>query len=165
MRGRARPATNTRNEMLRRILCSMILLSIAVTAQAQIGRSRPTASPEPGYWVGLSIGYMEGITTTDEATGATWRFGYTSQLRATFEKTVSPGTTVGLAAGFATGPLTYYAANQFTPACPSSCAARADITQYLAFVRSGGGGGWGFGSRFRPTFNAEGGVTRFSNFR
>src|SRR5947209_2692221 len=160
MRGRARPATNTRNAMLRRTLGSMLLF-LSATAHAQIGRSRPTASTEPGYWVGLSIGYMEGITTTDESTGATWAFGYTSQIRATVEKTLSPGTTVGLAAGFATGPLTYYAANQVTPACPSSCAARADITQYLAFVRSGSGGAWGSGSRFRATFNGEGGVTQF----
>ena len=93
--------------MLRRTLCSMILLAgIPATQQAQIGRQRPTAPADPGYWIGLSIGYVEGITTTDDATGATWRFGYTSQLRATVEKTLSPGMTFGVAAGYANAPLT-----------------------------------------------------------
>jgi hypothetical protein len=141
-----------------------MLLAIAATSEAQIGRPRSTSSTDPGYWVGLSIGYLEGITTTDEATGATWRFGYTSQLRATIEKTLSPGTSVGVAAGYSTGPLTYYSANQVTAACPGGCPAKADITQYLAFVR-GGGGGFGAGTGLRGTFNAEGGVTRFSKFR
>jgi hypothetical protein len=141
-----------------------MLFVISATSGAQISRPRPATSTDPDYWVGLSIGYMDGITTTDDATGSTWRFGYTSQIRATFEKTVSTGTTVGVVAGYATGPLTYYPANQFTAACPGSCLAKADITQYLAFVR-GGSGGWGVGTRFHGTLNAEGGVTRFSKFR
>jgi hypothetical protein len=148
--------------MFRRTLCSMLLFFAGVPAavHAQIGR-RPTPPAEPGYWVGLSIGYVEGITTTDEATGAIWRFGYTSQLRATVEKTFSQGMTFGAAAGYSSAPLTYSSAGQFNGACPGSCLANADITQYLAFVRGSGGSANGFGG----TFTVEGGVTQFSKFR
>jgi hypothetical protein len=140
----------------------LLVAGIPATVLAQIGRQRPAASADPGYWVGLSIGYVEGISTTDDATGATWRFGYTSQLRATVEKTLSPGMTLGVAAGYSSAPLTYQSASQFSSACPGSCLANADITQYLAFVRGGGGGG---GTGFRGTFSVEGGVTQFSKFR
>jgi hypothetical protein len=148
--------------MIRRSLCSMLVCVFAApTLGAQIGRQRPTAPSDPGYWVGLSIGYVEGITTTDDATGATWRFGYTSQLRATVEKTLSQGVTLGVAAGYASAPLTYSSA-QFGGACPSSCLANADITQYLAFVRGGSGR---IGTGFHGSFAVEGGVTQFSKFR
>jgi len=146
--------------MLRRTACSM-LLAFAATSQAQIGRQRPQSSEDPGYWIGLSIGYLEGFTTTDEATDATWAFGYTSQIRATFEKTVSTGTAVGVVAGFSTAPLTYASGSSFNVACPGACLAKADISQYLAFIR----GGTGANSGFSATYNAEGGVTQFTNFR
>ena len=149
--------------MLRRTLCSMVLLFATAPAalHAQIGRQRPTTSADPGYWVGLSIGYVSGITTTDDATGATWVFGYTSQVRATVEKTFSQGMTAGLAAGYSSAPLTYRSASQFNGACPGACQANADITQYLVFVRAASGSASGFGG----TFGAEAGVTQFSKFR
>jgi hypothetical protein len=140
----------------------LLFAGISSALDAQIGRQRPAPPSDPGYWVGLSIGYVEGITTTDDATGATWRFGYTSQLRATLEKTFSPGMTLGVAAGYSNAPLTYQSGSQFGGACPGSCLANADITQYLAFVRGGGGPR---GTGFRGTFSAEGGVTQFSKFR
>jgi hypothetical protein len=146
--------------MLRRMVCSMLVV-LAPVADAQLGRQRPTYPSDPGYWVGISIGYLEGLSTTDDATGAVWRFGYTSQLRATLEKTVSRGTTVGVSAGFATAPLTYQSGTLASNVCPGSCLARADVAQYLVFVRGGGAGGTGF----RGTYNAEGGVTQFSKFR
>jgi hypothetical protein len=134
----------------------LLVAGISLTLNAQI--RRPTPQVDPEYWVGLSIGYVSGITTTDDATGATWVFGYTSQLRATLEKTLSPGMTLGVAAGYSSAPLTYRSGG----ACPGSCLANADITQYLAFVRGGGGPA---GTGFRGTFNVEGGVTQFSKFR
>jgi hypothetical protein len=138
-----------------------MLLLFAATSQAQIGRQRPTYPAEPGYWVGLSIGYLEGLTTTDDATGATWQFGYTSQLRATLEKTLTRGVTLGVAAGYATAPLTYLFSRGPGNACASGCLGKADIAQYLAFVRGGTGGF----SSFHATFNAQAGVTQFSHFR
>ena len=49
--------------------------------------------------------------------------------------------TLGVAAGYSNAPLTYSSLGQFNGACAGSCLANADITQYLAFVRGGAGGG------------------------
>jgi hypothetical protein len=151
--------------MLRRIVGSMLFMLVAgpavagsAVAGAQIGR-RPVVSNEPGYWVGLSIGYVDGFTTSDQGTGSTWQIGYTSQLRATLEKTVQRGVSVGVAAGFSTAPLTY-SGGAFDVNCPGSCQAHADVTQYVAFLRAGGSG-----TGFHYLFNLEGGATSFSNFR
>jgi hypothetical protein len=99
---------------------------------------------------------------SDNATGTLWNFGSSTQIRATLEKKLDAGVTGGIAAGFATAPLTY------GPATPSvgvggcqefGCQANADVTQYLAFIRGGGGTG------FHAIYNIEGGVTQFANFR
>lgn len=152
--------------MLRRIVCSLLALAAAQAAHAQIGRPPRQTSPEPDYWVGLSLGYMEGISTTDDASGATWNFGYTSQIRATLEKTLARGTTVGIAAGFANAPLTYTSGSQFGggsfDGCGGQCRAEADITQYTIFIR---GGGYGNFAGFHGLYSLETGVTQYSNFR
>lgn len=137
-----------------------MLFAGAATAHAQIGRRSNPASSEPGYWVGLSLGYADGFTTSDQATGSTWQIGYTSQLRATLEKTVQRGVTVGVAAGFSNAPLTYSAGRSFDSNCPGSCQAHADVTQYVAFLRAGSGG-----TGFHYLFNLEGGATSISNLR
>ena len=140
-----------------------LIASIAIVTplHAQIGPRlpRPGLGTDPDYWVGLSYGYVEGISLSDEATNGIWRFAYTSQIRATFEKTVQRGVTVGVAAGFSTARLTYEASTS-SASCGFSCDANADITQYTGFVR-GGGGGIGF----HGMYTLEGGITRFSNFR
>jgi hypothetical protein len=141
--------------MLRRIVCSMLVL-FAATAHAQIRRQPQTFNTDPDYWVGLSLGYMEGITLSDDQTGAIWEFGYSSQIRATLEKTISRGATVGIAAGFANVPLNYEGGS--FNSC-GSCRADADINQYTAFVRIGNGTG------FHGLYELEGGVTQFTNFR
>ncbi len=132
-----------------------LLVASALPASAQIGRPRVAYNPDPKYWVGLSYGYVDGLTLSDESTNSTWRFGYSSQLRATLEKTIQRGVTLGAAAGFTNARLTYAGSGN---AC-LSCAAQADITQYTVFFRSGGGVG------FHGMYNVEAGVTRFSNFR
>ena len=143
-------------KMLRRIVCSMLVL-FAATAHAQIRRQPQNVDNDPDYWVGLSLGYMEGVTLSDEQTGAIWNFGYSSQIRATLEKTFTRGATVGIAAGFSSVPLTYQGGN-FNSGC-GSCRADADINQYTAFVRIGSGTG------FHGLYQLEGGVTQFTNFR
>ena len=139
---------------MRRIVLAVLACS-ALPLQAQIGRR---VSAEPGYWVGLSYGYVDGVTLTDETTSSTWRFRYTSQIRATFEKTLQRGITVGAAAGFSNGRLTY-TGGSVSGVCIASCSADADVSQYTAFVRGGNGLG------FHGFYNLEAGVTRFSNFR
>lgn len=142
--------------MLRRTVCSMLVL-VATTAGAQIRRQPQNFNNDPDYWVGLSLGYVDGITLSDDKTQSLWRFGYSSQIRATLEKTIARGATLGIAAGFSSVPLTYESGN-FNGFC-SSCLADADINQYTAFIRGGGGQG------FHGLYQLEGGVTQFTNFR
>ena len=134
----------------------MLVLS-AATAHAQIRRQPQNLNTDPDYWVGISLGYMDGVTLSDEQTNALWEFGYSTQIRATLEKTISRGATIGIAAGFASVPLNYESGN-FNSGC-GSCRADADINQYTAFVRIGGGTG------FHGLYQLEGGVTQFTNFR
>ena len=129
---------------------------------AQIGRSRAYYAPEPGYWVGLSYGFVDGVTINDDATGTTWAFGYTSQIRATLEKTLQAGVTAGISAGFSNAPLDYTIIEPPpTPfdGCRVDCPANANISQYLVFVRGGSRPG------FHGLFDLEAGATEFSHFR
>lgn len=142
---------------MKRSIFGLLLLAGALPLHAQLGR-RPVRSSEPGYWVGLSYGYVEGLALTDRDTRGDWQFSYASQLRATLEKTVQPGVTVGAAAGFANANLSYRDDGLAT-SCAVSCRASADVTQYLAFIRRSGGPG------FHSLVDLEAGVTRFSNFR
>jgi hypothetical protein len=147
--------------MVRRIaLGALASVVLAASAGAQVGR-RGQYAADPGYWVGLSVGYVTGLTTTDNQTNATWAFGYSAQLRATLEKSLQPGVSIGISAGFSNPSLTYYGAG-FDPTCPGPCQAHADVTQYLAFLH-GGLGGRNIG--FHGIYTLEGGVTQFANFR
>lgn len=135
----------------------VVLATMSGVAGAQIGRRGPQ-SADPGYWVGLSYGYLDGTTINDSRTDATWRFGYSSQLRATLEKTIQRGVSVGLSAGFTTAPLDYDGSSSGV-VCSVRCSAKADITQWLATLRAGGSSG------FHGAYNIEAGVTQFSHFR
>jgi len=152
--------------MKRLLIALLAVLGLTARADAQIGRRRADMASAPNYWVGLSYGYIDGTTIVDGNTGSEWQFGYSSQIRATLEKSLQSGFSAGISAGFTTAPLTYTSGNVFNAAC-GSCRADADITQWMAFIHSGGGGGL-FGMRgtgLHGEFNLEGGFTSFSNFR
>lgn len=146
--------------MRRRIGYSALVLLAAMSgaAGAQIGRRGQQRAADPGYWVGLSYGYLDGTTINDGATNSVWRFGYTSQIRATLEKTIQSGVSIGASAGFATTPLVYEGSPDGTT-CVTRCSAKADVTQWLATLRAGGSSG------FHGAYNIEAGVTQFSHFR
>lgn len=152
----ARIARTTIRALRRPPLIACVLAALPLAAQAQ---RRNTISTEPNYWVGLSLGYQNGMNVYDGDTGATWQFGYTSQLRATLEKTLQPGVSLGVSAGFSTAPLTYLSGGGLT-GCAFTCNAEADITQYMVFLH-GGTGRYGF----HGVYELEGGATEFSNFR
>jgi hypothetical protein len=139
---------------------AFLLLCTAGTVSAQIGRRGYARTPQ--YWVGLSYGYMDGTTITDGSSGQVWRFGYSSQIRATAEKAIQGGASVGISAGFANAPLVYtggsFIGNGAEIGC-NGCDATADITQYMAFLHGGSGVG------FHGVYNLEAGATQFSNFR
>lgn len=146
---------------MRRVMWVMALIAASATpAMAQFGRPpRGGYAQAPDYWVGLSYGYLGGTTIANSS--ETWQFGYTSQIRATFEKSVQRDFTIGVSAGFANATASV---DVFHPtpagACTSQCRATADLTQVLAFV-SGGTGGIGL----HGLYNLEAGVTQFANFR
>jgi hypothetical protein len=142
---------------MKRAIVGAILVFVALPLSAQ--RGRQASSTDPPYWVGLSYGYVDGLSFTDRDTRGSWQFSYASQLRATVEKTLQRGATVGVAAGFTTANLVYLGDRLAVPNCATTCPASADITQYVAFVRSGGGTG------IFPMWELEAGITRFSNFR
>jgi hypothetical protein len=142
------------------IMVASVFSPVVAVANAQLGRA-PIANGEPPYWVGLSVGYVDGFAISDNASGTLWNFGSATQIRATLEKKVDAGVTAGVAGAFWTAPLTY------APALPApggtcsseGCQANADASQYTVFIRGGGGPG------FHGLYNIEGGVTQFSNFR
>ena len=155
--------------MLRRIVIMVVagFATLLVDAGAgrgvsgQIGRrGRQQGEPDPGYWVGLSFGYVDGTTINDGDTGTQWRFGYTSQVRATLEKTLQRGVTLGASAGFSDSPLTYVSGfvDPHTN-CVGACDATANVTQLMAFIHGGGSTGFHF------VYDLEGGLTEFSKFR
>lgn len=145
--------------MVRRIrFAALMALAVPAIGGAQISRApRGGYQTEPGYWVGVSYGFLDGITLNDGQSNSTWQFAYSSQLRATLEKSLGSGVTAGVSAGFAS-PKLVYTGRAIGTVC-GSCEASADVSQYLAFVRVGGGPG------FHALFNLEGGVTEFSKFR
>jgi len=147
--------------MIRRSMMALAIVGLAAaasTAKAQIARH---SSGGPGYWVGLSLGYVDGTSMSDDNTGAVWRFGYTSQIRATFEKSLLGGSSIGIAAGFSTAPLSYTSGATLASDCFSACDASADVTQVVAFFHGNTGGEIGL----KFFYQAEGGVTEFGNFR
>lgn len=145
--------------MIRRIAFAAFIAAAATPLGAQISRGRGGFVAAPNYWVGLSYGYVDGITLNDGHSNSTWAFQYASQLRATLEKTVGQGVTVGASAGFSNPRLDYVGRGLGDPCGGLGCQADADVTQYMAFLRSGGGIG------FHGLFSFEAGVTQFSKFR
>ncbi|HEY4305841.1 MAG TPA: hypothetical protein VGM82_15315 [Gemmatimonadaceae bacterium] len=143
--------------MLRKVVALLFLA--AVPALAQFPRSRNSAYKGPDYWVGLSYGFVDATTIFDGTTNTEWRLGYAPQLRATLEKTLQRGITAGISAGYATQPLTYTSSTFNTSDCAASCNAKADVTQYMAFIQGGASTG------FHILYNIEGGMTQYSNFR
>ncbi len=144
--------------MFRRTLCTL-LLALPTVVSAQMRRGSPVAS-EPDYWVGVSLGYMDGFTIANGDAGGTSSFGYTTPIRATIEKTLQRGVTVGLGAGYATASLDY-TSGFGGGGCGGYCQAQADIAQYLVFLHGGASGGVGF----HGIYNVEAGVTSISNYR
>lgn len=151
--------------MFRRIVWAGAMLVAAADARQAAAQIYPRAPRGQGltaadYWVGVSYGLFELGTYQDGKTNTTWQFGYTSELAATLEKSLSAGSAVGVMAGFASPRLNYFPSNTFLDCSAGNCTARADVTQILGTGRIGGGL---YG--FRSSLVLEAGATQFSNFR
>lgn len=151
--------------MVRRIVWTSgvaLVAAQAAVAGAQYPRSPrgQTTTNVADYWVGVSWGLYELGTYMDGPTATNWRFGYTTQLSATLEKSLSAGAAVGIEAGFASPRLDYTPTNTFFDCTSLSCTAKADVTQYLATARIAAGA---YG--LRSSFTIKAGATQFANFR
>lgn len=112
---------------------------------------------EPIAWTSLSIGWFQHGALCDGASSACWNFGSAPQWRGTLEFPMGRGATIGAAATTARVPLIYNGGTG-TTGC-SNCDADANITQYFANLRIGGG------SSFHQVIDLNAGMTVFSNFR
>lgn len=150
----------------------VLLVTVATGGHAQI-RGRPVANPDAGWWfsAGAQAAVMNDIN--DGASGSRWRFGSDPllQLRGSLEKALDDATTIGVSVAYGRVDLTIapFVVADLTPLTPAStplpascipgCSAQTDMWSAMAQFRSGGG------DRFHTFFEANGGVTGFSNMR
>jgi hypothetical protein len=137
------------------LLTLLALLASSPAMDAQIIR-RPPQTLEPPYWVGVSIGLAQASSVHDGTTDSQWQFGTAAQYRATLEKRLQAGLSIGVSAGFATVPLTY---SGISAGCAGGCDAKADIMQLHALFHAGSGMG------LHQVVELGLGATGYSNFR
>lgn len=91
----------------------------------------------PQWWTSIGVGTFQSQPVDDGSTSSSWDFGNTVQWRASLERSLDRGSTLGVAATFASVPLTY-SSNGILPTSCASCDASANITQVMAAFHAGG---------------------------
>lgn len=141
---------------MRRVLYVGLLLVCAQAARAQIidrgGGGRRFG--QPNAWASLGIGWLQQGGLCDPGSNTCWNFGNAAQWRASIEKPMGRGATIGAAATTARVPLIY----RSTGAC-NNCDADANVSQYLGQLHLGGGTG------IQQAIDFTAGATVFTNFR
>lgn len=137
-----------------RIRPAVVVLALAITAASASGQIiRPGATFQSQTWASVGVGVLQTQNVEDWATTTEWDFGTVVQWRASLERTLRNGGSIGLAGALARPSLAY----DGTGCAP--CEARANLFQILAAFRVGGGSG------FHQVIELHAGVTGFSNFR
>jgi hypothetical protein len=146
----------------------MFFLLALATHQASAQRRRPSAVRygEPGYWFSAGAGLFSGPGVNDGKTASTWDFGNSmnAQYRASLEKTVGSGSTIGVAGTFAHVPFVYYSGGVITPAgtggtqC-AQCNAHLDMSTLMGVFRAGAGIG------FHQVIELSGGAVFYRNLK
>ncbi|HYD53320.1 MAG TPA: hypothetical protein VEA99_11855 [Gemmatimonadaceae bacterium] len=129
----------------------VLAFGTAANASAQIIRA--PARFETRTWASAGVGLAQTQTFEDYTTSSEWDFGTIVQWRASVDRTLPNGGSVGLTGTLARPTLAYY-----TSGC-DPCDASANLFQVLAAFRLGGGMG------FHQVIELHAGVTGFSNFR
>ena len=132
----------------------------ANVADAQIIR-RPSRAREPSYYVTFIGAYTTSRTVSDGTTHSDWAFGSGPQYGASLEKTVAPGSTIGVSALFSETPLRYRPTDTGPANCPIACEATGNVTQISGVFRAQYGGAFAF----RASHEFGIGVVAYSNFR
>ncbi len=136
---------------MRRLFFALVPLALAADAGAQIIRPGMRFA-EPAAWVSLGAALQNGFIVHDGTTNSVWEFGDATQYAASFEKTVSGGTTFGLRGTHARVPLRYTGPLTTTDA-------DANVSQAFAVLHIASGRG------FHSVLELSVGATMFSNFR
>lgn len=142
-----------RARLLAPAIVAALSLALAEGARAQIIRPGPPVR-EPAVWTSASAGLMQLEVIQDYPSGTAWDFGSIIAWRGSLEKTISRGTTVGLA-GMVARPGVVTAGGS----CAGTCEGDANVFQILGVFRAGGGLG------LHQVIEVQAGATGFSNFR
>lgn len=141
---------------LRQLGARLVLLALlgplATRAGAQIIRAGSALDPQ--FWASAGLGIMQTQTIEDYATRSSWDFGTVTQWRATLERGLRNGGSIGVAGTWARPALAYEGGG-----CAGACDAEATYFQVLALFRTGGREG------FHQVIELHAGVTGFSDFR
>ena len=140
------------------LLAAGLTLAGAEPTRAQI-IERGIGTREPIAWTSLSIGWFNQNPLCDGESNACWNFASAPQWRGTLEFPMGRGATIGGAATIARVPLIYTGGPFGFNGCPTGCDADANIMQYFANLRIGGGSG------FHQVIDLNLGMTVFDNFR
>lgn len=152
------------------LLTTALLVGAAAPLAAQIrGGRRPMAQqPDHGWWFS---GGANAVTLNDIADGRTntrWKFGADPlwQFRATLEKALDEGSTLGIAAGYGVVDVTLEPLvvvpslpGAVSRVCASGCEAQTELYTLTGQFRSGGGQ-----RGFHTIFVLAGGANAFRNF-
>ncbi|MDB4906464.1 MAG: hypothetical protein JWO05_1248 [Gemmatimonadetes bacterium] len=145
---------------MRRVLSFLVVLIAGTITAAPLSAQiiQPARRMfDPGIWVSFGVGLLNVQAIDDPATSSTWAFAAGStQYRATLEKALGGGTSIGVTGGIARAGMTYASASL---ACLNGCDADADVTQLFATFRAGGTRG------FHQVLELSAGTTLFSNFK
>jgi hypothetical protein len=156
----------TTGDVMKKIFVSIMLMLSAVPAQAQIGRRRVPALPEPSWWLSGSVGLFNANTVNDGETSSRWNFGQSSspRFRASIEKSVSTNASVGLTGTFAHVPFIYeVTGNVPDNSEPIPSCARCDA--HLNIVSLGGSFHYGGGIGLHQVIEASAGVLQYRDMK
>lgn len=151
--------------MRRTSLMLLMLTFIAGSLSAQ--RPRVYRTGDPDLWVSGGVAGFTGQGVNDGATASTWDFGNSTnwQYRASLEKNIGGGSTIGLSGTYAHVPFVY-SADLLTPQpagvsgtrC-SQCDAHLNMMTLLGTFHFGGGAG------FHQVIELNGGIVSYQNLK
>lgn len=147
---------------------SLLLFCSALTAPVvNAQRPRIVHLGEPAYWFSAGVAGFSGNGVNDGRTGSTWDFGNSLNLqyRASLEKSMGNGSSIGIAGSYARVPFVYY--SDGTVPLPSGtagarcngCDAHLDMTSLVGVFRAGTGIG------FHQVIELSGGIVAYQNLR
>lgn len=135
-------------------------------APAAAQRPRIVHLGEPAYWFSAGIAGFSGNGVNDGRTGTVWDFGNSLNLqyRASLEKSVGNGSSIGIAGSYARVPFVYYS-NGSVPIIGTNncgggrCDAHLDMTSIVGVFRAGTGIG------FHQVIELSGGIVMYQHLR